>query len=91
MKAISFYIVGVINAGDLNEASRILDAAHKQIGQDGRLLVLAKQYSLYELTEGEASAQAVEYLVEALDMSAGSSAHGWFSRLLSEAKAEVEP
>jgi len=90
VKAISFYMVGVINAGDLDEASRIFDAARKRFEDDGRLLVFETATATHELTKGQASAQVYEHLVGAIDSASGDSARGWFARLLEEAKADGE-
>lgn len=90
MKAISFYIVGVINAADLNEAARILGPARKAFEEDGRILVLSTVSSVHELAQGEASAKAAERLQGAIDMALGGSARGWFQSLIDSAGADAE-
>ena len=90
MKAITFHIVGVINAADLNEAARIFGPARKRFEEDGRILVLESQSSLHGLTQGEASAQAVKALQRILDQSFDEEVRGWYSRLLAEAEADAQ-
>ena len=90
MKAISFYIVGVINAEDLAEAARIFGPARRRFEEDGRILVLESQSSVHELTRKEARERSVMALVRLLSLCYEEDLRAWCTRLLDEAEADAQ-
>lgn len=89
MKAISFYIVGVVNAGDCNEAAKILDPLRAHLADDGRVLITGAKYQVQPLAEGEASEAAARELVYLLDHACMKpKMRGWLTRLVAGTEAK---